>query len=129
MANITISARASVDANTAMVAAQVSGLLAGEDIAAGTPVYIKASDNKLYKYASGEAFAGIAARTVKTGQALTVFGIGTRFHASDTALTANTYYVGAAGTISDAATAVDARGAFIRVSANDLLVVAAGRLA
>lgn len=129
MANITISPRASVDTNTAMVAVQVSGNVAGEDIAAGQPVYIKVSDNKLYKYVTGQVFAGIAARTVKAGQALTVFSVGTRFHASDTALTATTYFVGTAGTISDTATVDDARGAFIRVSPNDLMVVAAGKLA
>lgn len=129
MPNISLSARASFDASTTLYAFQVSGKLAGEDVLMGQPVYIKQSDDRVYKLAAGQVFVGIAARNAKAGQPVTVYGPGTRFHASDTALTANVYYAGAGGVISDAATTDDAQGAFIRVSPNDLMVIRAGKLA
>lgn len=129
MANITISTRASVDASTALYAFQISGKVAGADVTAGQPVYLRQSDDKMYPFATGEVLAGIAARNAKAGQPVTVFGIGTRFHASDAALTAKVYYAGAGGVISDTATADDTRGAFLRVGPNDLAIIAAGKLA
>ena len=129
MANITLSTLASVDASTAMFAGHISGKLAGADVAAGQPVYLKQTDDKVYPFATGEVFAGIAARKAKAGQPVTVYNINARFHASDTALTAKVYYVGAGGVISDTATTDDTRGAFLRVSANDLTIIAAGKLA
>lgn len=129
MANITLSARASFDASTTMYAFQISGKVAGEDLATGQPVYLKASDDKVYKYATGQVFVGLAARPAKAGQPVTVYGPGARFHASDAALTANAYFVGTGGVISDTATADDTKGAFIRVGANDLMIIAAGKLA
>lgn len=129
MANITLSPRASVDTSTTMFAGQISGKEAGADVLAGQPVYLKASDDKVYPFATGEVFAGIAARNAKAGQGVTVFNINARFHASDAALTAKVYYVGAGGVISDTATTDDTRGAFLRIGANDLTVIAAGKLA
>jgi hypothetical protein len=129
MANITLSARASFDTSTTMYAFQLSGKVAGEDLLVGQPVYLKQSDDKIWKFAAGQVLVGIAARNAKAGQPVTVYGPGTRFHASDTALTANVYFAGAGGVIADAATTDDAQGAFIRVSANDLMVIRAGKLA
>lgn len=129
MANITLSSRASVDASTAMYAAQISGKVAGADIAALTPVYLDPTTDKVMPYATGKIFAGVAARSVKSGQAVTVYGIGTRFHASDSALTAALYFAGAGGVIADAATTDDTQGAFLRVGPNDLQVIRTGKLA
>lgn len=128
MAAITISANASVDGSTAQVAMQLSGKVAGEDINAGQPVYLKQSDDKIYKFATGKIFIGIAARTAKAGEPLTVFGLGTRFYASSTALTGDLYYVNVAGAIDTAATTDDTVGAFVRVGANDLMIVKVGKL-
>lgn len=73
------------DASHAMFAPQVYHYTAGEPIETGQPVYLKASDLKLYK-ASGAAaneaaeVFGFAGRTVKNaGQKLTVYGPGARF--------------------------------------------------
>lgn len=84
MASVTRDARASMDTSTAMYAPQISGLIAGEDIALGAPCYIKASDGKLYN-ATGAAvnaaakIDGFSGRNAKAGQALTIYGKGTRF--------------------------------------------------
>ena len=129
MANITISTRSSVDTSTALYAGHISGKVAGADVTAGQPLYLKQSDDKLYPFATGEAFAGIAARNAKAGQPVTAYNINVRFHASDAALTAKVYYVGAGGVISDTATTDDTRGAFLRVGPNDLTIIAAGKLA
>ena len=129
MSAVTLSANSSVDLSTAMYAMQLSGKVAAENIDAGMPVCLK-SDGKLYKYAAGQFFIGIAARTVRTGQALTVFGTGARFHVSDAgALTMGAlYYVKDAGVIETAASASDTVGAFIAVSAKDLQVIRVGNL-
>lgn len=128
MAAITISANASVDASTAQVAMQLSGKVAGEDINAGQPVYLKQSDDKIYKFATGKIFIGIAARSAKAGEPLTVFGLGTRFYVSSTALTGDLYYVNVAGTIDTAPTTDDTAGAFVRYGTNDLMIVKVGKL-
>lgn len=128
MAAITISANASMDGSTAQLAMQLSGKVAGEDINAGQPVYLKQSDDKIYKFATGKIFIGVASRTVKAGEPLTVFGLNTRFYVSSTALTGDLYYVNVAGAIDTADTADDTMGAFARVSANDLMIVKVGKL-
>lgn len=104
--------RASVnlDASTAMFAPQISGLIAGEDILCGAPVYIKAADGKLYN-SNGTAVAeaakvdGFSSRDALSGQALTVYGKGTRFRYG-TALTpgTNLFLAATAGRLDTAAT-------------------------
>lgn len=135
MATITLSPRAGIDANSNMYAMQVtSGLPVMEDIAAGQPCEIRtvSGQDGIYKLAANP-LVGFAPKALKTGtvlrNSLTLYGVGARFRISETALTAATYYVGTGGTINDAATAQDARGALIRISANDVLVVAVGKLA
>lgn len=135
MTAITLSPRANVDANSAMYAVQATtGFRVGEDIPAGSPCEIRAAEGgfAIYKLAAG-VFAGIAPRAAKAGQVLaqplTLYGVGVRFRASEQPLTAGVYYVGTGGTIHDAPTAQDTTGAFIRVSNNDLLCVAQGKLA
>ncbi len=135
MAEVTISARSGIDANSNMFAAQItSGAEVAEDISAGMPCEIRSvgGKDKIYKLTNGP-LAGFAPRSVKAGtvltSSLTLYGVGARFRLSDTALTASVYYVGTGGKIHDAATAQDARGALIRVSPNDVHVVATGKLA
>lgn len=120
------------DTTTAHFATQITGALAGEALDVNQPLELRA-DGRLYRAAGTGVFVGVSPRTAKTGnQALTVHGIGQRFHASDagTLTPGKTYYLGAAaGTISDAATANDAQGAFVAVSKHDLMVARIGRLA
>lgn len=120
------------DTTTAHFATQVTGSLTGEPIEVNQPVELRA-DGRLYAAAGTGVFVGVSPRSAKTGsQALTVHGIGQRFHASDagTLTPGKAYFLGAAaGTISDAATANDSQGAFVAVSKHDLMVVRIGKLA
>lgn len=109
------SANAGVDATTAMVGPQVSGLLLGEDVGAGTPLYVK-NDGKLWK-ASGAAAnaaadcAGFSARAGKAGQACTLYGAGVVFKYSDGGLTpGQRLFLGTGGTLSSTASVGDAVG-------------------
>lgn len=122
--------RGGLDTSTAHFATQVTGLIAREPIPASAPVEIRALG--IYKASGTGTFMGVAATELKVGnQAITIKGIGQRFHASDEGnLTPGAvYYLGAtAGTISDTPTANDAQGAFVAVSAHDLMVVRIGKL-
>lgn len=117
MATVAKSALASFDASTGMVAPQVSGLILGEDVLeAVTPLQLKA-DGKLWK-ASGAAadanarvFGWSTRKNGKSGQPMTVYGLGAVAKYSDSLLTPGAiYYLGAAGVLSDVATAGDAVG-------------------
>lgn len=135
MAVITITTKGNIDANSNMYAVTLTtGAVVMEDIAYGQPCEIRTVGGKdgIYKLASGP-LAGFAPKALKAGavlgNSLTLYGIGARFRLTDTALTASVLYVGTGGTINDAATAQDARGALIRVSPYDVLCVAQGKLA
>lgn len=121
-----------LDTTTSHFATQHTGSNTGEPIDVNQPVELRA-DGRLYKASGTGTFMGISPRTVKVAnQALTAKGVGQRFHASDagTLVIGKTYYLGAtAGYISDAATANDAQGAFVAVSAHDLMVARIGKLA
>lgn len=131
MAEFKPGTQGSHDTTTAHFATQLTGSVTGEPIDVNQPVELRA-DGKLYKASGTGAFLGVSPRTAKVAnQALTVHGIGQRFHASDagTLTRGKVYFLGATpGQISDAATAVDAQGAFVAVSANDLMVVRIGKL-
>jgi hypothetical protein len=110
MAVVTRDTRAHYDASTAALAFQISGLIAGEDINAGEAAYIKAADGKIYRSlgaAANEAAKvdGFSPRDAKAGQALTLYGRGTRFRWA-TGLTpgANLYLGAAVGTLDTAPT-------------------------
>lgn len=99
-----------LDASTAQFAPQISGLVAGEDILIGAPVYIKAADGKLYNSngtAADEAAKvdGFACRDALSGQALTIYGKGTRFrYGANLTPGANLYLAATAGRLDTAAT-------------------------
>ena len=86
MALVTIASDASVDASTAQFAPQLSGdLIAGENLLACAPCYIKAADGLVYMCNATTAgveaarLAGFAPRAVVAGQPCTLYGVGTRF--------------------------------------------------
>lgn len=120
------------DTSTSHFVTQLTGSVTGEAVDVNQPLELR-SNGRLYKASGTGVFLGVSPRTVKVvGQALTVHGIGQRFHASDTGtlIPGKVYYLGAtAGQISDAATANDAQGAFVAVTPNDLMVVRIGKLA
>lgn len=133
MALVTMASDVSIDAVTAQKSPQISGLVAGEDLLAGAPCYIKAADGKVYQ-SNGTAAtapatcAGFAPRAVKSGQPVTLFGAGTRFrYAAAGTLTPNAVlYVGAtAGRLDTAATTGDAAGVALCVTDTDIVVIRA----
>lgn len=109
---------------------KLSGLLAGEDIAAGDACYIKASDGKAWKSTGTAANAaakvrGYAAQAASSGEAVTLlFGVTFRYGAGMSP-GAEVFLSATAGAIADAATTggtasigfvVDATRVFLRQS-------------
>lgn len=121
-------ANASVDASTAMFAPQLTGFIAGENIDAGAPCYIKSSDNKVYMSngtAANEAakFFGISPESVNSGQAVTLFGMGARLrYGSGLTVGAKFYIAATAGRLDTAATTGDAVGVAVVISPTDIVV-------
>lgn len=73
------------DAASAMYAPQISRHSAGEDLDAGTPVYLAAADDKFYACDATAAdekavFWGIVGKDTKADRPVTVYGPGTRFY-------------------------------------------------
>lgn len=108
MATITKSAQASVSTVNVPAANKLSGLIAGEDIAALDSCYIK-SDGKVWKSNGTSANAaalcdGFAAVKAKAGEAVTlVRGVNAHYGASLTP-GARLYVSATAGALDDAAT-------------------------
>lgn len=120
------------DTNTSHFAVQFTGGNSGEAFDINQPLELR-TDGKLYKNSGTGTFIGVSPRTVGVpNQAITVHGIGQRFHARDEGdlNIGATYFLGAtAGYISDTATARDSMGAFTAVSKFDLMVVKQGKVA
>lgn len=131
MALVTRATDASVDASTTMFAPQITGLLAGEDLDVCAPCYIKSSDGKVYMSngtANNEAaeFVGFTPRAVKSGQPVTLFGLGTRMRYGSGLTPGDILYIGAtAGRLDTAATTGDtvAGGTAQVISATDIRVI------
>jgi hypothetical protein len=132
MANITRVAAASLDVSSGMHAPQISGnLIAGENLDGVAPCYIKAADGKVYMTngtAANEAagFDGFTAKATKSGESVTLFGIGARFRYA-TGLTPGAKYYAAttAGVLSDTTTTGGTVVLAKAISATDIRVVAA----
>lgn len=132
MALVTVSSVAGLDASSGMYAPQISdGLLAGADIGSAsqavTPCYIAANGTVLP--CDGTAadlkarLAGFAARFTKSGEPVTLFGIGTKFEYSTGMTPGAILYLGAtAGRLDTAATTGDAVGVAQAVTATMIRV-------
>lgn len=126
------SANASVDGSTALPNQPISGLLAGEAIAATDFVYIK-SDGKVWKALAAAAnaaakIAGISPRTVAVGEPCTILpGPGQVFKYSDGTLTpgAVLFLAETAGKLSSIATTGDAVGVAQAIDAYNVRVTRA----
>lgn len=131
MALITRASTASMDSSTAMVAPQITGLVAGEDLDVASPCYIKSSDGKVYMSngtSANEAakFHGFVPRACKSGQAVTLFALGTRFSYGTGLTIGAKYYIGAtAGRLDGATTTGDSVGVAFAVTATDIIVTRA----
>lgn len=107
----------SMDISTGELAAQITGLTAGEDLLVAAPCYIKTSDGKVYM-SNGTAatepaeFAGFTPRAVKSGQPVTLFSLGACFrYATFSGQAGDKLYIAAtAGRLDTAATTGDAVG-------------------
>ena len=118
MANVTRDVTASIDAASAMYATQLSdGLTAGVDLPACSPCFV--DNNGLVQLCDGTALDakvivdGINARKAKAGEAVTLFGVGTKFSISAAPLSTTIrilYLSATAGEWADAATTGDAKG-------------------
>lgn len=132
MALIARDSAASMDASTGMFAQQLTGLVAGENLDAVAPCYIKTADGKLYMSngtALNEAaeFVGMTPHARLAGEAVTVFGIGARFHYSASLLSpGDKYFVGAtAGRLDTAATTGGTVAIARAVTSTDIVVIKA----
>lgn len=127
MALVTRAADASVDASTAMLAGNIPDLIAGEDLEIG-PCYIAATGKVMASNGTAAGAAagchGFCARSVKSGQAVTLLGPSTRFRYAASGLTPGAkLYIGAtAGRLDTAATTGDATGVAFAISATDIVV-------
>jgi hypothetical protein len=123
---------ASIDASTGMLAPQISGKIAGEDIlTAVTPCEIR-SDGLVWK-ASGAAadsharLAGVSTRPgVKAGEPITLYGLGTVAKYSDELLTPGAVlYLGTGGILSSTASVGDAVGIAQAIDASNIRITRA----
>lgn len=128
MALVTQGSVISVDASSAQFAPQLTGdLIAGEDLLAAAPCYIKASDGKIYMSngtSANEAAGcdGFTPKTYKAGATVTLYGPGTKFEYA-TGMTIGILYIGATkGRLDTAATTGDATGVAKAISATAILV-------
>lgn len=129
MSLVTRSADASIDASTAMVAPQITGLVAGEDLDVAAPCYIK-SDGTVHM-CNGTAgdveavLAGFTPRAVKSGQPVTLYSAGARFRYGTGLTPGAVLYIAATdGRLDDAATTGDAVGVAQVITTTDIRVTA-----
>lgn len=129
MALVTKDPNASIDASTAMYAPQITGLMAGEDLEAAAPCYIKAADGKVYMSVGSAAdeaagFAGFTARAARAGQPVTLFSAGARFHYAPASLTpgATLYIAATPGQLDTAPTTGDEVGVARALTPSDIQV-------
>jgi hypothetical protein len=131
MALLTRATDASLDTSTGMYAQQLTGLLAGEDLDLAAPCYIKAADGLVYMCNATAATEpakcyGFTPRAVKSGQPVTLFGVGSRFKYGSGLTPGAQYFVGAtAGRLDTAATVGDAVGVAFAIDTTDIMVIRA----
>jgi len=123
----------SPDTTTAQFAPHITGLMAGEDLLACAPCYIKTSDNLVYMSngtAANEAaeVVGFSARATRAGEPVTLYGIGTRFHYAAGTLSpgAILYVAATAGRLADSGTTGDPTGVAFAINPYDIIIFRAG---
>lgn len=132
MSLVTRSSKASLDANQAFQS--LAGALAGADIDLFAPCYLKSSDSLVYMSngaAANEAaeFIGFSARSIKSGEPVTLFGQGTRFRYGSGLTLGDVFYIGAtAGRLDTAATTGDTMGTVVVVSDTDVMITRSSSL-
>jgi hypothetical protein len=129
MALVTRNTDASMDAVTGQFAPQKTGLIAGEDIDPAAPCYIKAADGLVYMCdgtaadEKAKSFAGFSPRAAKSGQPVTLFGVGARFsYGSGLTPGASLFVAATKGRLDTAATTGDWHGVAQCMNATDIVV-------
>jgi len=129
--DITRVASASIDISTAMFAPQISGLVAGEDLDAVAPCYIKPGDGKVWE-ANGSAdndaaeVVGFTARAVDAGEPVTLFGAGARFKFGSGLTIGAIYFLSTnKGELQTTASTGDSTGVAKAITATDIVVIRA----
>jgi hypothetical protein len=131
MANVTIASTASLDAVSARAVPFISGLVAGEDLLAAAPCYIK-SDGKVYMTVTTVATIatvadcdGFTADAVSSGQPVTLFGKGARFNYGSSLTPGALLYASATkGRLADAVVLTNDVSPLARViSTTDIVVI------
>jgi hypothetical protein len=119
-----------MDASTGMYAPQVTGLIAGEDLDAVAPCYIRSADG-LVMMSNGTAvneaaeFVGFTPRAARSGQAVTLFGLGARFRYGTGLTPGDVFFLGAtAGRLDTAATTGGTYKLARVLTATDIVVIA-----
>lgn len=131
MATVTRASAPSLDLSTGMVALQLPGLVAGEDLSAGAACYLKTADGKVYQSngtAANEAaeFAGFCPAETKAGEAVTLFSLGARFYYGSGLGAGDKYFVDTtAGRLSTVATTGGLTPVAMAVSDTDIVVIVA----
>lgn len=129
MAEITRSASASPDASTSMFARNISGVIAAVDITVGQAVYINSSGQAaLSTGAAANAaavFIGLAARSAKAGQPVTILGANARWKYGSGLTPGARYYVSGtvAGGLADAASTGGTSVVAFAIDTTDIMVV------
>jgi hypothetical protein len=104
-------------------------LYAGEALDAAAPCYIKSSDGKVYMCNATSAneaaeFIGFTSTSYSAGDAVTLFGLFTRFKYGSSLTPGDVYYLGTtAGRLDTAATTGDSLGTAMAVSSTDVMVI------
>lgn len=130
MALVTRAPDASPDTSNALVTAQAAGLVAGEDIDAAAPCYIKATDGKVYMSNGTAADAaakvhGYSYQACKAGAAVTLALPGARFRYGSGLTPGAPFYVAATkGRLDTAATTGGTVAIGYAVTANDVIFTA-----
>jgi hypothetical protein len=123
-----------MDATTAMIGPQVSGLIAGAAIPALAFCYIKAADGKVYPTDATALdekaqLIGLCPRAANAGEPVTLFGESTVFKYSDGLLTPGARYfldvAANAGGLNTVATTGDPVGKVQAISASSMRIVTA----
>jgi len=130
MALVTRGTNASVDASTAMVAPQITGLLAGADLDVAAPCYIHADGTvRMCNATNADAaaiMAGFTPRAVKNGQPVTLYSTGARFRYGTSLTPGAILYVAAtAGRLDTDPTTGDQVGVAQVITATDIRVTRA----
>jgi hypothetical protein len=133
MAAVTKATTANVETTTAMKAPQISGLLAGEAIAACDFCYIKSDGLVWRSVGSSDAAAaetlGVSPIAAAVGEPVTILGVGTIVGQYATGLTPGAnYYLGAAGALDTAATTGGVSPVAKAISATDIIVTSMATL-